>query len=200
MNFDFDLILYTLFASPIGFFEIYISKKKYLSPESRNTQSKDRGTLIITWLIISFSQAFSIHCACLGYGAKIIEDKSLKSFFWIPLNITLYLSGILLRKQSTEQLGKWFTTAIRIEKDQQLIDFGWYEKMRHPSYTGFLLYFCALALFLNNWLSLFGTMIPISLAILYRIHVEEQELENYFGVKHQEYRRKVPNILIPKIL
>ena len=107
--------------------------------------------------------------------------------------------GCLLRKQSIEQLGKWFTTAVRTDENQQIIDFGWYGMMRHPSYSGSLLYFLSLALLLNNWLGLFGIMIPISLVFLYRIYVEEHELQKHFGIKYEEYKRKVPSSLIPKI-
>jgi protein-S-isoprenylcysteine O-methyltransferase Ste14 len=194
---DYDCLLYYIFGLPCGLLEIYISIKKYSS--TPKAPSKDRGTLMFIWLIIGCSQIFSAHYVRLGYGSKIIENKSLKYFFWIPLNIILYLMGHLLRQQAIEQLGQWFTTAVRTDKNQEIIDSGWYGIVRHPSYTGALMYFLALALLLNNWLGLIGTMIPISLAFLYRIYVEEEELKKHFGIKHEKYRQKVPRILIPYI-
>ncbi|CAF1067034.1 unnamed protein product [Rotaria sordida] len=196
---DSDKFLCALFGIPCCLMEIYISKTKYSSSTSSKTSSKDRRTFIFIWLFIICSLLFSIRCARLGYGSKIIDNKSFIYYLWILFNISLYLMGILLRKQSIEQLGKWFTTVIRIDENQQIIDFGWYEKMRHPSYAGILLYFLALALFLNNWLSLFIIMIPISLVFFYRIHIEEQELKKHFGIKYEEYRQKVPYIIIPKV-
>jgi protein-S-isoprenylcysteine O-methyltransferase Ste14 len=196
---DVDRFLYLLFCVPCALIEMYISKKKYSSSSSPKTPSKDRGTLILIWLIIIGSHVFSSSYVRLGYGSKIIENKSLKYFFWIPFSTILYFMGHLLRRQSIEQLGKWFTTAVRTDENQQLIDVGCYGKMRHPAYTGSLLYFLSLGLFLNNWLSLLGTMVPITSVFLYRIHVEEQELKKHFGIKYEEYRRKVPNMFIPRI-
>jgi protein-S-isoprenylcysteine O-methyltransferase Ste14 len=194
---DLDRFLYLLFGIPCIFMEFYISKNKYSS--SSKSLSKDRGTFIFIWLFIMCSQGFSAHYVRLGYGSKIIENHLFKFCFWIPFSITLYLTGFFIRKQSIEQLGKWFTTVIRIDEHQQLIDFGWYGKMRHPSYTGVLSYFLALALLLNNWLSLFSTMIPICLVFFYRIYIEEHELGKHFGIQYEEYKQKVPNILIPKV-
>ena len=175
---DFDYFLYCLFAIPCGLLEIYISIKKYST--TSKSPSKDRGTLIFIWLIIGCSQILSVHYVRLGYGSKIIENKFFKYFVWIPLNIILYLMGNLLRQQAIEQLGKWFTTAVRTDENQQIIDSGWYKIIRHPSYTGALMYFLALALLLNNWLGLIGMMIPISSVFLYRIYVEEEELKKTF--------------------
>ncbi|CAF1048409.1 unnamed protein product [Rotaria sordida] len=168
---DSDKFLCALFGIPCCLMEIYISKTKYSSSTSSKTSSKDRRTFIFIWLFIICSLLFSIRCARLGYGSKIIDNKSFIYYLWILFNISLYLMGILLRKQSIEQLGKWFTTVIRIDENQQIIDFGWYEKMRHPSYAVFF----------------------------YRIHIEEQELKKHFGIKYEEYRQKVPYIIIPKV-
>jgi protein-S-isoprenylcysteine O-methyltransferase Ste14 len=195
---NFDLVLYVLLGIPSVCMEFYICMKNYSSLSSKSL-SKDRGTFIVIWLIIACSQMLSIRSARLGYGSKIIENKSLKYFLWIPLNIFLYLIGHLIRKQSIEQLGEWFTTIVCTNENQQLIDFGWYAKVRHPSYTGLFIYFLALALLLNNWLSLFVIIIPTYLVFLYRIHVEEQELQNHFGIKYEKYKQKVPYMIIPKI-
>ncbi|CAF3531989.1 unnamed protein product [Rotaria sp. Silwood1] len=196
---DLDSFLCLVLGIPCFLMEMYISKTKYSSSTSTKSPSKDRGTFIFIWLIIICSQALSISCVRLDYGSKIIANKSFIYFLWISFNISLYLMGILLRKQSIEQLGKWFTTVIRTDENQKLIDFGWYKKMRHPSYAGLLLYFLALGLLLNNWLSLFISIIPISLVIFYRIHIEEQELKQHFGIKYEEYRQKVPYMIIPKV-
>lgn len=190
---DLDAFLAALFGILTGLIEFYISIKKYSS------SSKDRGTFIFIWIIVVCSMAFTIHYIRTGYGSKIIENRILKYFFSIPFSITLYITGYLIRQQSIEQLGQWFTTVIRTNESQQLIDIGWYAKMRHPSYTGVLMCFLSIVLLLNNWLGLVGVMIPICSIFLYRIYVEEQELEKHFGMKYKEYRVKVPRKIIPKV-
>ena len=80
-----------------------------------------------------------------------------------------------------------------------MIDFGWYGKMRHPSYTGVLVYFLALVLLLNNWLSLFATLLPIYFVFFYRIYIEEQELRKHFETRHDKYRQQVPYLIISNL-
>ncbi|CAF1987257.1 unnamed protein product [Rotaria magnacalcarata] len=196
---DLDSNLNMLFGIPVALMEVYISKKKYSSTVSPKTPSKDRGTIFILWLIILCAQISSIHCTRLGYGSKIILNKHVKYFVWIPFSISLFFIGLLLRIKSIDQLGKWFTTAIRTTDSQQLIDVGLYRKMRHPSYAGVLLYFFGLSLLLNNWLTFCITMIPISSVFYYRIHIEEQELKKHFGKRYEEYKQKVPYMIIPKV-
>lgn len=190
---DSDILLHFLFGIPCGLLELYISIKKY-SPSS-----KDRGTIFILWLIIGCSQIFSIRFIRLGYGSKIIENEVFKKFLWLPSIICLYVIGHIIRQQSIRQLGQWFSTVIRTDDNHELIDSGWYGIVRHPSYTGALMYFLALALLLNNWIGLFGMMIPISGVFIYRISIEENELKKHFGIKYQNYQKKVPKKIIPKI-
>ena len=97
-----------------------------------------------------------------------------------------------MRKQAIDQLGKWFTTVVRTNENQPLIDSGWYGRMRHPSYTGLLMYFLALSLSLNNWLGIVGIICPITCAFLHRVRIEENALHEHSGVKYEEYRKKCP--------
>jgi protein-S-isoprenylcysteine O-methyltransferase len=195
---DVDLILYMIFAFPCAFIELYISTTKY-SSSSDKSLSNDRRTFESIWIVISMSQMFTIYCICQGYGMKIIDESQWKTFVWIPLSIGLYFLGHLLRKQAIEQLGVWFTTIVRTNKHQPLIDAGWYSRMRHPSYTGVLMYFLAITLLLNNWLGIVGIIVPVCFVFAYRIYIEEQVLRKHFGIKHEQYCDKVPNRIMPKI-
>ena len=56
-----------------------------------------------------------MHYVRLGYGPKLIENKIFKYYFWIPTNVNLFIMGIVICKQSIEQLGQWFTTVVRID-------------------------------------------------------------------------------------
>ena len=195
---DADRLLYALFAMPCGLVELYISTKKFSSTVDKSS-SKDRGSFASIWLIIAASQVFTVHCIRQGWGVKIIDDGPLKYLAWIPSSILIYLLGHGLRQQAINQLGTWFTTIVRTNANQQLIDSGWYARMRHPSYTGLLMYFLGITLLLNNWLGVVGIMLPVSLVFLYRIRIEEQALEKHFGVKYREYRKKVPNKILPTL-
>ena len=196
---DLDRLLYLIFAIPCGLIELYISTKNFSSTVDKSS-SKDRGSFAYIWLIIAGSQAFAVYCIRQGLGMKIIDDGPVKSYCWIPASVLLYLLGHGLRRQAINQLGTWFTTIVRTNAKQQLIDSGWYARMRHPSYTGVLMYFLGLTLLLNNWLGVVGIILPVTFVFLYRIHIEEQALEKHFGEKYREYRTKVPNKIFPKLV
>ena len=75
---------------------------------------------------------------------------------------------------------------------------GPYHLMRHPSYTGMLLAFAALAGTFQNWLSLACILVPILAALAYRIYVEEIALEATFGDEYRQYaaetKRLIPGV------
>ena len=190
---DVNALVAALLGIFYGLNEVYISIKKYSS------SSKDGGTFTYLWIVITCSMIFSTQAIRRGYGLVLIENPSWRYFLVIPVGVSIFLMGYILRRQAIEQLGQWFTTPIRTVDNQQLIDVGWYSKMRHPSYTGVLMCFLGLSVLLNNLLSLFGIMLPICSVFLYRIYVEEQVLEKHFGSKYRDYRQRVPNKIIPKM-
>lgn len=195
---DIDRILYLIFAIPCGLMEFYISKTKFSSKTERSA-SKDRGSFTSLWLVIMSSQALTVYLIRQGLGTKIIPNGPFKNFVWIPTSVIIYLLGHRIRHQSIRQLGDWFTTIVRTTEEQELIQSGWYARMRHPSYTGCLMYFLGVSALLNNWLGFFGIMLPISLVFRYRVYVEEKALHHHFGRKYDEYRQKVPNMFFPKL-
>ena len=95
-------------------------------------------------------------------------------------------------------LGKYFIGAVLIKNDHRLIRSGLYKHLRHPAYTGGLLAHLGLGLSFSNWISLGLSLIPFSVAALYRMHVEEQALKEAFGEAYISYSRGTKR-LIPKL-
>src|SRR3546814_15945860 len=85
-----------------------------------------------------------------------------------------------LRWWSIRVLARHFTVDVTIHPDHELVRRGPYRLLRHPSYTGLLMPFLGFALGLGNWLSL-AAMLPVALALLWRIQVEERVLAAAFG-------------------
>jgi len=73
-------------------------------------------------------------------------------------------------------------------KDQQLIKNGIYKLVRHPSYSGLLLYYLGLGLIMHNYISLSILIIGPLFAVAMRIRKEEQFLEDHFGEDYRLYR------------
>jgi protein-S-isoprenylcysteine O-methyltransferase len=111
---------------------------------------------------------------------------------------TVFAAGLVLRWWAIFSLGRLFTVDVAIADDHELIVRGPYHLMRHPSYSGMMLAFAALAVTFQNWLSLACVLVPISAALAYRIYVEEIALEATFGDAYREYaattKRLIPGL------
>jgi protein-S-isoprenylcysteine O-methyltransferase Ste14 len=112
--------------------------------------------------------------------------------------IALMLAGISVRWVAIYTLGKYFTRKVSILEDHRVVQSGLYKYLRHPSYSGFLLGNLGLGLAFSNWLSLIIIFVPTLAAALYRMHVEEEALEQTFGSEYTDYCRATSR-LIPKL-
>jgi protein-S-isoprenylcysteine O-methyltransferase len=104
---------------------------------------------------------------------------------WVGL--VLILLGQGLRWTAILTLKKFFTVDLNIASDHQLVRRGVYRYLRHPSYAGSLLSFLGLGLAFSNWLSILVIVIPITVALLYRIRIEELMLSRALGEPYTRY-------------
>ena len=70
-----------------------------------------------------------------------------------------------------------------------------YRWIRHPSYLGMLIIFLAIGIHSRNWLGLIVVLIPTTLALLYRIHIEEIALNHAFGDAYASYSKTTRRLL-----
>jgi len=153
----------------------------------------DRGSLYVLWVVI-FTSIFigswvgAVHTPTAIHGAPWLRYVAL----------ALLASGLYIRLAAIITLGRSFSANVAIHDTQKLNTSGFFQYMRHPSYTGMLLIFLALGLGLRNWLSILLILVPPFFALLYRIHVEEAALTNAFGEQYIDYSRTTKR-LIPGI-
>ena len=112
--------------------------------------------------------------------------------------LALLILGIIIRWTAIRDLGRYFTSTVRIKDNHRLIRTGMYEHLRHPAYTGALVAHLGLGLAFANWYSLALSSIPFFVAAMYRMHVEEQVLVAEFGQEYLDYARSTKR-LIPKV-
>jgi protein-S-isoprenylcysteine O-methyltransferase Ste14 len=153
----------------------------------------DRGSMLLIW--------GTIFAAILTAGW--VQDKVPAPMFpgahW-PVYVALgaMMAGLLIRWTAIISLGKAFSVNVAIRKEQALNQSGLYHLVRHPSYSGMMLCFVAMALAERNWISSAILLVPISAAVLYRIHVEEAALIEAFGAQYIAYsgstKRLIPGI------
>jgi protein-S-isoprenylcysteine O-methyltransferase len=112
---------------------------------------------------------------------------------WAGLGIMA--AGLALRVFSILWLGPMFTRLVQILPGHRLVNSGPYRFVRHPSYSGLLLFFIGLGVALGDWLSAAIMLVVPALGVLYRIRVEEEALFEAFGEEYRVYMDRVSSLL-----
>jgi protein-S-isoprenylcysteine O-methyltransferase len=147
-------------------------------------QNRDSGSIVWLNLIIYGSLSLAIAIQVEGIG-------HLRHYFILFPRIGLFLIiiGLVIRWTAILTLRKYFTVNVAIQSGQQVVKSGLFRFLRHPSYLGSILSFVGLALTFANWISLSVILVPITLAFVKRIQIEEQALTEAFGSEYEEYCR-----------
>ncbi len=147
---------------------------------------KDRGSLIMLWIVITT-----------GFAAGFMLSKPVDNF-WSGFGLGLLITGLIARWVAILSLGRSFTVDVAITDSAVLKTDGIYQRIRHPSYLGLLLIVTGFAFTMSSLNSFLVFVVPVFLAIAYRITVEEKVLLSEFGEQYLEYksrtRRVIPGI------
>src|SRR5436309_7376818 len=160
---------------------------------SRTGTKQDRSTFCVVWLVIMVSVAAGIYVAKRLPAAALPHQRS-----FAFAGVVLFVAGLLLRWWAIITLGRFFTVDVTIEKDHELVERGPFRLVRHPSYTGVLLAFVGWALTLGNWVAMAVVLVPIFVAFVRRMNVEEKALHRALGDRYVAYIRRTKR-LIPGI-
>lgn len=90
--------------------------------------------------------------------------------------LILMAAGIFVRQWAIFTLGSFFTGDIRVHAQQTVVDWGPYRWVRHPSYSGLVIFSCGVGLALANWMSLLALAVLSAAALVVRIRIEEDAL------------------------
>ncbi len=113
--------------------------------------------------------------------------------------ILLIVIGILVRQWAIFILGRSFTLTISAQKNQKVVDYGPYRFIRHPSYLGMFITVIGIGIALRSWVGILVLFVILSLAIGYRIQVEEKFLVSELGDDYIQYMKRTKR-LIPFVL
>jgi protein-S-isoprenylcysteine O-methyltransferase len=154
---------------------------------------QDRSTLAILWVVISISVVAAVLIASRVELGAIAHHVLCR---W--LGAIIFAAGIALRCWAIVTLGRFFTVDVQIEADHELVERGPFRVVRHPSYSGILLAFLGFGLSLANWIALVVLLVPIFIAFVRRMNVEEDALRGALGDAYANYvartRRIIPGI------
>lgn len=151
---------------------------------------QDGGSQIILWIVIIAS--FNIDGRMHRYFPA---DMPGRSTWLLPLALAVLILGLLIRAAAVFNLGRAFSANVAMRSGQQLQRSGLYRFVRHPSYSGLELILLGLALHAGAWACCAVVFIPPTLALLYRIHVEEITLRRAFGAEYEEYSRTTKRLV-----
>jgi len=154
------------------------------------SQSTDRWSLRVLWAVVLASVAFAVVATSMlpQFGSRLLAG-------WYVSGLLVFLAGLALRWYAIIYLGRFFTVDVSIAEDHRVVDSGPYRIVRHPSYTGALLAFLGFGICLGNWVSLAVATLPIALAFIRRIHVEEAALNAALGERYAAYARHTKRLV-----
>ncbi|HEV2804605.1 MAG TPA: isoprenylcysteine carboxylmethyltransferase family protein [Chthoniobacterales bacterium] len=167
---------------------------------TKTGEKQDKSTLGMLWVVITVS---------VMAGIFVAQSRSLRAGWvglfdfpqsdWIPiLAVLLFAAGLAVRWWAIVTLGRFFTVDVVVEKDHEVVQRGPFRWVRHPSYSGVLLAFLGWAMTLWNWVAMAVVLVPIFVAFLRRMKVEEEALSRALGEKYRDYMRRTKR-LIPGI-
>jgi protein-S-isoprenylcysteine O-methyltransferase Ste14 len=152
---------------------------------------KDQGSMIIIWIMITGG-------FILGFYLAKHDSWNYINYVITGIGLILIITGIIIRWLAIIQLGESFTVDVAITDFSMLKIDGLYKKIRHPSYLGLLLIIFGFSVTMNSFYSFLVLAVPVFIAVLYRIRVEEKVLANEFGESYSGYKSKTKK-LIPGI-
>jgi protein-S-isoprenylcysteine O-methyltransferase Ste14 len=176
MNFNFLFLIFSIIWITSEVLLVVLRRSK------NDSQDHDKGS--IKWLNITIYVSVTLAVA-FGFSGIGQIHKAISIVSWVGLSFIVV--GLVVRWVSILTLRKYFTTNVAILSDHRIIKAGIYRFIRHPSYSGSIISFCGLGLVFSNWISLIILTVPITIAFLKRIQIEEQALQSNFGEEYLNY-------------
>ncbi|MCP4761918.1 MAG: isoprenylcysteine carboxylmethyltransferase family protein [archaeon] len=166
------------------------SKIKKVGIKENTKKSAGSDKYIFPFISIGFILTFIL--------PSIDHNNPLTSIHPLIEVLGLIVSNIGLLTSNVAQLQNAYASKLLdINKDQKLIDTGLYSRVRHPLYSGVILWILGIPIALGSLISLIPATITI-FGLIVRIKFEEEMLIN--GMEgYEEYRTHVKYKILPKI-
>lgn len=116
----------------------------------------------------------------------------------VAIGFTVQAGSALFYFWTKQYLGRFWSSAVAIMKDHQLVRSGPYRLIRHPLYTGMLGMFIGTVIISGQYHALIGAGLGVY-AYWRKIRIEERALSEAFGAEYDDYKRHA-SALIPWLL
>jgi protein-S-isoprenylcysteine O-methyltransferase len=152
-------------------------------------RTEDRGSL--RGIVVLFWSG--LLAACFLYARFPQASFESAALFYVGLG--LIVCGALLRWWSIATLGDFFTVNVAIRTGHRVVTSGPYRLLRHPSYTALLMVFLGMGLCMGNTLSIAAIMLSTTVALLYRMRIEENMLLSGLGEEYRAYMSRTKRLI-----
>lgn len=170
-----------------GFFEVCLNLRQ--RRKSIVSHSNDKGSLRLLYGLITVGYFLSYAIGATKLG---------RIFYWntfFAVGMSLVAIGLVVRIYAILTLGQFFTYSVEKVENHQIIETGLYKFIRHPGYLGQLIIFMGISISISNWLSILTMMVPVALAYLYRIKVEEKFMIEQMGDNYINYQNRTKRVI-----
>jgi protein-S-isoprenylcysteine O-methyltransferase Ste14 len=151
----------------------------------------DRGTL---WIVVIGSRVGILAAAAIGALAPSLRVGA-DTWWTLGLGLAVALAGAALRVWAIVTLGWFFRREVTIERGQRIVRRGPYRVLRHPSYTGLVLFAGGIGLAFGSWVGAAVAAAAMVAGLLPRIRVEERVLVEAFGAEYADYMRHTARLV-----
>ncbi|MEP6467195.1 MAG: isoprenylcysteine carboxylmethyltransferase family protein [Parafilimonas sp.] len=171
-----------------GALAMFLTQPAFSMQEAVTNKTTDRFSIVIILLVSVINVSSSL------VEWAYFNNRQPNAYLTI-LGMVMICSGLLFRVYSITTLGKYFTATARATNKHILIKAGPYSIVRHPSYLGAIVVMLGVPVMLNNRVTLFTTIILLTIAYVIRINTEEKLLNSFFGEEYRQYSIHVKRLI-----
>lgn len=125
-----------------------------------------------------------------GINPPLMKWSALPLPFWLRwFGFFIGWIALLLFFWVLRSLGQNFSTTLTIQKDQTLVTYGPYHRVRHPMYTSFVLFWVGFFFISANWFIGLAGILGFVWSIVVRTPKEEQMMMERFGDEYIAYMK-----------
>ena len=169
------------------FFEIFMNLRQKRKSNVSASNDKNSLRLLYGLITIGYFLSFAIGATKLG------RIHYWNTFFVIGMS--LFAIGLIIRIYSIMTLRQFFTYSVAKVESHEIIETGLYKFIRHPGYLGQIIIFLGISISISNWFSILAMMLPITLAYLFRIKVEEKFMLEQMGENYLNYQNRTKKLI-----
>ncbi|KAL9228335.1 hypothetical protein vseg_003927 [Gypsophila vaccaria] len=155
-----------------------------------------KRNVTLSSLLITKHYMVAMLFSLLEYVVECYFCPGLKDHWWLSnLGLALVVIGEVIRKMAVLTAGRSFTHLIKVrhEEHHRLVTNGIYKYIRHPGYSGFLIWSVGTQIMLLNPVSTVAFAAVVWRFFAGRIPYEENYLKRFFGSEYGNYALRVPS-------